>query len=132
MNELIGKKVYSYIAYSNRILVRIYEITDVYEKKEIMVVIGAVIHIPLSNIGKSSCFGPEWFTFERDDLKARMVLLGYANGNFFKAVKGMLDEMLEKMEMLKENHEKLTATIQYSEIEKDSWYWERYGNEDDE
>ena len=112
--------------YRIKIVVRIYEITDVYEKAGTVVTIGSCIHMPLSSIGKSFCIGNEWFTFERDDSKARMVLYENAKNSYFLVMKTMFQEMFEKMELFKTEHNKLIATIEHSEIEKDQWYLEKY------
>ena len=123
-NELVGKIVYSYIATGGQLKLRVYQITKVYEDSgDTMIIVGSCHHLPLRMIGGTKWFVSEWFTFERNDEQARMVLYGKAKCDLSDFIQSRLDEI----ERVRKNYEKMFETIETSEIVKDEWYWEQYG-----
>lgn len=113
--NLIGKKVYMYMVNERRLCVRLRKITDVYkENDETKVKISSCYTMPLSSIGRTDILTGTWFTFKRDDRQARMLLFGDAHYRFSTE----MQEMLQKMELIKSNYQEMFAIITDSEIDE--------------
>ena len=119
--DLIGKKVYFYRADSKGMYIGMKTIADAFEEDDITKVklnSGDVVH--LDSIGNTAQLTDKWFTFERNDQQARMILFGYAKWG----LSDYMQEMIEKMEKVKKNYEYLFDVISNSKIKQDNLHWE--------